>query len=218
LNTSMSVTGYTGRRRQPGQVNIETGKADRDLTRFGQLPASPELPGVSPADPKPNPSPHSGWLGSINSTPPPGEIPAATAYRPEEYNDIQPRQEFAPSLEIPAEFNLAINGKKLAGTLCLVELLNNREYVFGRADSSQTNDPKELRVVVKSLQRVSRHHFKIAAHDGRYWISDLSSKFGTILNAVRLTPYVEHELMPGDQIAMAEYPALEFKGPIRKST
>jgi hypothetical protein len=217
LNTSMSVTGYTGRRHHHDQVDIETGRAAQDLTRFRSVPASPQPPGMSIPDVQPNPNPHSGWLGPIDGSAPSQNIPAASAYKPQQYNDIQPRQELAPSLEIPAGLKLVIDGNKQASPLCLVELLNNREYVFGRADSSQSKDPREIRVAVYGSEHLSRHHFKIATHDGRYWITDLGSTNGTFLNTCRLSPNVERELTPGDQIAMAAFCTLDFKGPIKTS-
>ena len=50
-------------------------------------------------------------------------------------------------------------------------------------------------------ERVSRHHARIAASDGRWYVADLGSMNGTLVNGV---PVREQHLHDGDEISVGE--------------
>jgi pSer/pThr/pTyr-binding forkhead associated (FHA) protein len=55
---------------------------------------------------------------------------------------------------------------------------------------------------------VSRRHAQIVARDARYWLSDLHSTNGTLLNGAELAPGAERPLHPGDEIRLGELSVL----------
>lgn len=52
---------------------------------------------------------------------------------------------------------------------------------------------------------VSRRHLAIFLKDGRFYVKDLGSKHGTLLNNEPLTPNKEYELQDTDQISIANH-------------
>lgn len=51
---------------------------------------------------------------------------------------------------------------------------------------------------------VSRRHAELSYRDGQYWICDLRSTNGTILNRLELTPGRQFPLSPGDELSLGE--------------
>lgn len=67
-----------------------------------------------------------------------------------------------------------------------------REYILGR-------DRATCDIIINDA-RASRHHAKIYARDGRYFIQDLGSMNGTFVNRERITQPIG--LLPGDEIVV----------------
>jgi hypothetical protein len=213
IHSAMSVTGYTGHSRR--QANIETGRAGPDITRFGSSPPQ-QLDKKGAQHGQPDSALHSGWLGPLDQSAPSMSIPAAKKFSPARYDDIQPHQELAPSIDIPVILDVNVAGVRQKGPISLLGLLQKQEYVFGRAPDSPNDGPNTIRVQLLRSEKISRSHFTIIEHDGRYWISDLDSRNGTYLNGTELTPHKEYELAPGSEIGLAGCSmALQFKGPAR---
>jgi hypothetical protein len=59
-------------------------------------------------------------------------------------------------------------------------------------------------------QVVSRRHTRIVERDGRFFIMDLGSTYGTRVNNRFLSPHVEEELKPGDVIELSDVTHLAF--------
>jgi pSer/pThr/pTyr-binding forkhead associated (FHA) protein len=49
---------------------------------------------------------------------------------------------------------------------------------------------------------VSRTHARVWLEEGQWWIEDLASKYGTLINGQRIE--TKHRLQPGDQIRLGE--------------
>lgn len=64
--------------------------------------------------------------------------------------------------------------------------------------------------------RVSRHHAHILYEDGRYYIEDLDSTHGTIVNGVRIEPHQRIQLEDGDEIGLGPTTTLIFNTTLGK--
>lgn len=76
--------------------------------------------------------------------------------------------------------------------------LSSQELVLGRSASNFIPD------VAFSSPYVSRRHAVITTQDGHYFISDLGSTHGTMLNDQPLTPYEPKQLQAGDRITLVK--------------
>jgi adenylate cyclase len=73
------------------------------------------------------------------------------------------------------------------------------EVIIGRAE-----DQSGLTLDLSPDQKVSRLHARIWQEDGRYWIEDLDSTRGTMLNAVEVKKKGKQQLQPGDVLTVGE--------------
>jgi 3',5'-cyclic-nucleotide phosphodiesterase len=75
---------------------------------------------------------------------------------------------------------------------------------FGREDF------KSL-VQAEELPAISRRHFAIGGSGDEFYIEDLNSKNGTMVNGERLAPGVRRTLNPGDEISVGNVLQLQFQ-------
>lgn len=73
-----------------------------------------------------------------------------------------------------------------------------RDITLGTSPVSVGRDADNT-VILRDLH-VSRHHARIAFEDGQYWIEDLKSQNGTLLNGQ--VPIERRQLQPGDRFAV----------------
>jgi len=76
--------------------------------------------------------------------------------------------------------------------------LGSKDLVIGRSSSNFTPD------ISFSSPYVSRRHALINCQEGRYFISDLGSTHGTMLNDQALKPFEPHQLQEGDRITLVK--------------
>ena len=83
-----------------------------------------------------------------------------------------------------------------ASILCAGErvVITDGELTIGRADDNG---------LVIAHERTSRRHARVYADQGRWWVADLGSRHGTLLNGERLREDAR-PLDNGDAIAIAD--------------
>ncbi len=77
-----------------------------------------------------------------------------------------------------------------------------RSAVLGRLDPKRGTRPE---VDLARDRAVSRQHARIVARNGCYWIRDLESLNGTVLNDLELTPGRDFPLASGDELFLGEF-------------
>lgn len=73
------------------------------------------------------------------------------------------------------------------------------EIIFGRVDKKSPNV-----LDLSPDQKVSRVHGRIWEEGGIYWIEDLNSTRGTLVNGAEIKAHVKQQFRPGDLIAVGE--------------
>jgi len=97
-------------------------------------------------------------------------------------------------------------GDKLSYELVLVNGESYRitpsQTIIGRSSPKDAINPDIVLDKVDQYRVVSRPHCRIFLSDGYYYIEDLDSRNGTLLNGQRLAPRKPYRLTPGDQITL----------------
>lgn len=82
-----------------------------------------------------------------------------------------------------------------------IEFPLTKELNIGRLDAATATFPDLDLTSYGGLEKgVSRRHAKITRQGQEIFIEDLGSVNGTLLNGKRLTPYLRHPLISGDEI------------------
>jgi pSer/pThr/pTyr-binding forkhead associated (FHA) protein len=87
---------------------------------------------------------------------------------------------------------------------------NNAEIYVTGSKGFGREDFKSL-VQAEELPAISRRHFAIGGSGDEFYIEDLNSKNGTMVNGERLAPGVRRTLNPGDEISVGNVLQLQFQ-------
>ena len=86
-----------------------------------------------------------------------------------------------------------------------IEFPLSKELNIGRLDAASATFPDLDLTSYGGLEKgVSRRHAKIVRHGDDILIEDLGSVNGTFLNGKRLTPYLQHPLVSGDEVQLGK--------------
>jgi serine/threonine-protein kinase len=119
--------------------------------------------------------------------------------------DIAPKRPAAES----AQLLIQGDGGEVA---CFI--LDSYANLIGRVDPQTRSYPNIDLTGFDTNAKVSRRHAKIYSMDGRnFWIEDLGSFNGTLLNSVKLVPRQPEPLHDGDQILFGNT-AVTFGSPV----
>ena len=101
-----------------------------------------------------------------------------------------------PILKLSLGMTAVISGERYTDSIPLHDLLENKEYAFGR-ERSKADPPDTIRVILtgEGADTISRDHFKVSLYDGRVFIEDLKSRNGTFLGRTKLPARVPFELV-----------------------
>jgi pSer/pThr/pTyr-binding forkhead associated (FHA) protein len=86
-----------------------------------------------------------------------------------------------------------------------IEFPLSKELNIGRLDAASATFPDLDLTSYDGLEKgVSRRHAKITRQGEEILIEDLGSVNGTFLNGQRLTPYLQHPLVSGDEVQLGK--------------
>ncbi|MDQ3931159.1 MAG: FHA domain-containing protein [Chloroflexota bacterium] len=75
------------------------------------------------------------------------------------------------------------------------------ELIVGRSDPQSNSYPDIDLGPYGGLELgISRRHFRLARNGGQFYLEDLGSMNGTVVNGQRIPPHTMHPLRPGDRI------------------
>jgi hypothetical protein len=191
---------------------IETENDDRGMTARPRLVSPPgQAPDLDSVDLSPFDAP---------AQPRSPRTPANPS--PEENCSLTPIRTLHPILKLSPGITAVIGGERHTDSIPLHDLLQNKEYVFGR-ERSKADPPDTIRVILtgEGADTISRDHFKISLHDGRIFIEDLKSRNGTFLGRTKLPARVPSELVDEATITLNTTTRFVFSassGPLSEPT
>ena len=108
----------------------------------------------------------------------------------------------APRSAAPRTASLVVTSPAPPATLYIPERL---ELIVGRSDPQSNSFPEVDLGPYGGLDLgVSRRHFRLSRMGDQFYIEDLGSVNGTVINGQRLTPHNQHPLRAGDRIALGK--------------
>lgn len=94
---------------------------------------------------------------------------------------------------------------QIVGTDHQVPLPSTGEFLIGRLDAAQGIFPDlDLTPYGGQEEGVSREHCKIYRQKTEYWIQDLGSANGSLLNRNRLEPHTPYPIEAGDELQLGK--------------
>jgi pSer/pThr/pTyr-binding forkhead associated (FHA) protein len=82
---------------------------------------------------------------------------------------------------------------------------NRPELIVGRADPQSNSYPDIDLGPYGGLELgVSRRHFRMTRNGDQFYVEDLNSMNGTVINGQRIPPHSLHPLRPGDRIMLGK--------------
>jgi pSer/pThr/pTyr-binding forkhead associated (FHA) protein len=129
------------------------------------------------------------------------KIKSATteAVFPSQFSDAMMPRKTQPALQ-PDTIAIHLPGREQPLTFH-----DKEEIILGRSDASSVSLPDiDLNADQGIMLGVSRHHATIRRTEAGYYIRDLNSTNGTLLNGTRLVSGQPHRLQSGDQIRLGQ--------------
>lgn len=97
-----------------------------------------------------------------------------------------------------------VNAKEVfAENISLIRLLTGERILVDHVPFYLGTDLRTADYVIGSSRGVSRRHARITCSQGKFWLSDLNSTNGTLLNGRQLIPQEDTALSNGDQLSLA---------------
>ena len=86
-----------------------------------------------------------------------------------------------------------------------LQVPDRAELIVGRSDPQSNSYPDVDLGPYGGLELgVSRRHFRLTRNGDQFYIEDLSSMNGTVVNGQRIPPHTLHPLRPGDRIVLGK--------------